>query len=197
MKRLLQDYGVLVALVALLILNIVTRGESFLQVENLRNLLSQNAYVGIIAIGMTFVIMTAGIDLSVGSMVALCGTVGVLVLNKQSGDGATDGAAIFAAFAATVATGLVAGAGALVIVVSEVGGGAARAGATTFCSSPPHAASTHASAHAADTTHGRRMIMTGLLSFQARHEHVAYQAPTEDRVHAQRAWRAPAETSGA
>jgi ribose transport system permease protein len=106
----LQEYGVLVALVALLILNIATRGESFLQVENLRNLLSQNAYVGIIAIGMTFVVMTAGIDLSVGSMVALCGTVGVLVLNKQVGGGATDGAAITAAFFATFMTGVAAGA---------------------------------------------------------------------------------------
>ncbi len=39
----------LVALVILLIINVATRGGSFLQAENLRNLLSQNAYVGIIA----------------------------------------------------------------------------------------------------------------------------------------------------
>ena len=110
MKKFLQEYGVLVAFVVLLAINVATRGESFLQAENVRNLLSQNAYVGIIAIGMTFVVMTAGIDLSVGSMVAVCGAACVLVLNKQAGGGASDSAAIFAAFLGAVGVGTLAGA---------------------------------------------------------------------------------------
>lgn len=99
----------LVALVVLLAINVVTRGESFLQVENLRNLVSQNAYVGIIAVGMTFVIMTGGIDLSVGSMVAMCGAVAVLVLNKQGVGGSSANTAILLAVLASVAVGVVAG----------------------------------------------------------------------------------------
>lgn len=98
-SALLTDYGVLVALVILLAINIETRGASFLQIENLRNLISQNAYVGIIAIGMTFVIITAGIDLSVGSLVAMCGAVAVLVLNKLAEGGSTNTAIIGAVFA--------------------------------------------------------------------------------------------------
>lgn len=78
-----QDWGVLIAFVLLLIINIATRGGNFLQIENLRNLVSQNATVGLIAIGMTFVIITGGIDLAVGSLVAMCGAVVILTLNKM------------------------------------------------------------------------------------------------------------------
>ncbi len=83
-SQFLQDYGVLVAFLLLVAINLATRGANFLQPENLRNLISQNATIGIIAVGMTFVIITAGIDLSVGSMVGLCGAVTILVLNKYS-----------------------------------------------------------------------------------------------------------------
>ncbi len=108
MKKLFQEYGVLVALVLLLIINVATRADNFLTPENIRNILSQNAYVGIIAIGMTFVIMTAGIDLSVGSMVALCGAAAVLVLNKQAPNG--DSTAILMACLASLGVGTLAGA---------------------------------------------------------------------------------------
>ena len=42
----------------------------FLKTNNLLNLLDQSVVVGIVAIGMTFVILTGGIDLSVGSLAA-------------------------------------------------------------------------------------------------------------------------------
>ena len=87
MRRAFQEYGVLVALVVLFAINVATRGESFLQAENLRNLFSQNAYVGTVAIGMTFVVMTAGIDLSVGSMVALCGAAAVPAVAVRAAPG--------------------------------------------------------------------------------------------------------------
>lgn len=107
--QLLQDYGVLVAFVVLLLISVATRGSQFLQAENLRNLVSQNAYVGLIAIGMTFVIMTGGIDLSVGSLVALCGAIAVLLLNKMAAGGMSPNMAILTAALGAIAIGGVAG----------------------------------------------------------------------------------------
>jgi ribose transport system permease protein len=49
--------------------------SSFLTVDNLRNILRQTSINAIIAMGMTFVILTAGIDLSVGSVLAFTGAV--------------------------------------------------------------------------------------------------------------------------
>jgi ribose transport system permease protein len=52
----------------------------FLSADNLFNIGSQTAVVAVIAIGMTLVIITAGIDLSVGSVAALAGVVGVSMM---------------------------------------------------------------------------------------------------------------------
>lgn len=49
----------------------------FLTTNNLINIIEQNAITATIALGMTFVIITAGIDLSVGSSAAMTGVVGV------------------------------------------------------------------------------------------------------------------------
>ena len=49
--------------------------DSFLEFSNLRNLLRQVSINAIIAFGMTFVILTGGIDLSVGSILALSSAV--------------------------------------------------------------------------------------------------------------------------
>jgi ribose transport system permease protein len=53
----------------------------FLQVKNLLNILRQVSYSGTIALGMTFVIISGGIDLSVGSLAAFNASVGILFLN--------------------------------------------------------------------------------------------------------------------
>src|SRR5687767_9329320 len=45
----------------------------FLTPLNLFNVMRQVSIVGLLAVGMTFVILTAGIDLSIGSLLALCG----------------------------------------------------------------------------------------------------------------------------
>ncbi|MCO4319415.1 ABC transporter permease [Phyllobacterium sp. 21LDTY02-6] len=56
--------------------------DNFLTFANVANLFQQAAVVGVVAIGMTFVILTGNIDLSVGSVVALCGMlVAVLMQN--------------------------------------------------------------------------------------------------------------------
>lgn len=78
----IQKYGAFIALGLLLIVNIFWLKTDFYNAENLRNILSQNSSKGMIAIGMTLVIIAGGIDLSVGSMVGLLGVVCMLALNK-------------------------------------------------------------------------------------------------------------------
>jgi ribose transport system permease protein len=60
----------------------VTGGNIFLQLGNLTDVLRQGSIVGIISLAMTFVILTGGIDLSVGSILALSTTVVALVLTR-------------------------------------------------------------------------------------------------------------------
>lgn len=66
----LQRQGALVALV-LVAAFAFARYERFLTEENLTNVLRQQSMLGLVALGMTFVILTGGIDLSVGSLVAV------------------------------------------------------------------------------------------------------------------------------
>ena len=56
------------------------RPETFLTIDNFLNVFRRSSVYGIIAIGMTSVIISAGIDLSVGSMLALCGMVGATTM---------------------------------------------------------------------------------------------------------------------
>ena len=58
---------------------------SFLTRDNLVNVVNQNADVAILAIGMTLVIITAGIDLSVGSVLALAGVLMAVTVNGVAG----------------------------------------------------------------------------------------------------------------
>lgn len=64
----LRGSGILLALILLVVVGSLL-SPHFLQVANLTNVVRQVAIIGIIGIGMTFVILTAGIDLSVGSIV--------------------------------------------------------------------------------------------------------------------------------
>ncbi len=63
------------SLIALLVLIVVVSflNPNFFTIDNLLNILRQTSVNAIIAVGMTLVILTAGIDLSVGSVLALCG----------------------------------------------------------------------------------------------------------------------------
>lgn len=63
------------SIIALLVLIAVVSALNpyFFTVDNLLNILRQTSVNAIIAVGMTLVILTAGIDLSVGSVLALCG----------------------------------------------------------------------------------------------------------------------------
>ena len=61
----------------------------FLTVHNLQNLLVQSAVVAVLGMGQLLVILTAGIDLSVGSLMGLSTAVADLVLDTSAGNGAT------------------------------------------------------------------------------------------------------------
>lgn len=76
----LQRFGPFVALVLLVIFT-AYQSDRFLSVENITNILRQHAPVGIIALGMALVIILGGIDLSVGSLLALAGGVGIWTMN--------------------------------------------------------------------------------------------------------------------
>ncbi len=70
LKRYLSLYGLYFAF-ALLIILMAVLSPAFLKPSNILNILRQTSINGIIAVGMTLVILTGGIDLSVGSVLAL------------------------------------------------------------------------------------------------------------------------------
>ncbi len=87
LKRLVRDnirqYGMIFALVAILIFfNFYTGGISMTPL-NITNLVLQNAYILVLAIGMLLVILTGNIDLSVGSVAALVGAVSAILIKKM------------------------------------------------------------------------------------------------------------------
>lgn len=77
------DWRKYASFIALFVLILVSSFLSpyFLKLQNLMNILRQVSYVGIIALGMTFVIIGGGIDLSVGSMTAFIGVIIILLMN--------------------------------------------------------------------------------------------------------------------
>ena len=59
--------------------------DNFLSARNLVNVLCRSSINGIMAAGMTYIIITGGIDLSVGSMLAMCGMIGAASMLRFSG----------------------------------------------------------------------------------------------------------------
>ncbi len=102
--------GVLSQMPALAGVAVITPGSAlwptFLQTDNLLNIANQIVVIAIIAVGMTLVIITGGIDLSVGSLVALSAVVaGRLIRDHAGGQGATTAGLIGCSLTAIVAAG--------------------------------------------------------------------------------------------
>ncbi|QTX04949.1 multiple monosaccharide ABC transporter permease [Agromyces archimandritae] len=76
-----RQYGILAALVIIIVLFQVLTGGRLLLPGNVNNLIQQNAYVLILAIGMVMVIIAGHIDLSVGSVVAMVGAIAAISMN--------------------------------------------------------------------------------------------------------------------
>ncbi len=84
-KANISKYKSLIGLVLLCIVITIVTPNFFLSVSNITNVFTQVSVNAIIAIGMTFVILTGGIDLSVGSTLAISGTVGASIV-KSTGN---------------------------------------------------------------------------------------------------------------
>ncbi|MFD6950613.1 sugar ABC transporter permease [Nocardiopsis sp. TSRI0078] len=77
-----RQYGMAIALVAIIVLFQILTGGLLLTPLNVTNLIMQNSYILILAIGMMLVIVTGHIDLSVGSVVAFTGAVSAIMLTS-------------------------------------------------------------------------------------------------------------------
>lgn len=100
-SRWMLNFGIIIALAALVVIAVILY-PGFLAPDNIRNILTQNAPVGLIAIGMTFVIISRGFDLSVGAVYALSSvTFAGVMLTSGS---------MFAAALATIGVSLLCGA---------------------------------------------------------------------------------------
>lgn len=75
LKRNIREYGILFALVAIMLFFQVATGGILFRPVNVTNLILQNSYIVIMAVGMLLVIVSGHIDLSVGSV---CGFIGAL-----------------------------------------------------------------------------------------------------------------------
>jgi ribose transport system permease protein len=96
-----QTFWVLIAIIfACLFLTVAT--DSFATAKNLYNITRNITFVAIVALGMTLVIITGGIDLSVGSVLCLCSMVLAVTMHA--------GYSIFVGSAAAIATALIIGA---------------------------------------------------------------------------------------
>lgn len=83
-KKVLQKLSGLGPVLALIVLALITTvmNPSFLDPNNLLNLLRQVSINGLIAFGMTFVILTGGIDLSVGAILALTSALSAMMITS-------------------------------------------------------------------------------------------------------------------
>ena len=81
-----RDAGPLIALILLVILGLLLN-PSFLSWNNLSNVLTRSAFIGIISVGGTFVIVTGQIDLSVGAMAAFIASLMIIVMNQFANAG--------------------------------------------------------------------------------------------------------------
>ncbi|RFZ84039.1 sugar ABC transporter permease [Shinella sp. WSJ-2] len=82
LKKNIREYGLLVALVVIMIFfQILTNGVLFRPV-NITNLVLQNSFIVIMALGMLLIIVAGHIDLSVGSIVAFTGAMSAIMLVK-------------------------------------------------------------------------------------------------------------------
>ncbi|MGZ9811024.1 ABC transporter permease [Pseudoroseicyclus sp. H15] len=104
----LRVLGPIIALIVLIVVGALMN-SNFLSYANITNVLARSAFIGIIAVGMTFVITAGGLDLSVGSMAAFIAGLMIMVMNLAMGTMGTGLATILIGILAALAAGLAAG----------------------------------------------------------------------------------------
>ncbi len=105
MAELFRRYGT-AAIFIVLVVGAASQSSAFLTERNIMNVLRQVAPTGIMAVGMLFVILTRGIDLSVGSLLALGSVSCALVAAGAAGTPAAIAAALGAGATAGIVTGV-------------------------------------------------------------------------------------------
>lgn len=109
-RLIIQEYGIFLAFLLLAVI-LSLSNEYFLTPGNISNVLLQTSINGVLAIGMTFVILTRGIDLSVGSVVALAGIVSASFATTSATAGIAGGPyPFYVALAIGILVGLACGA---------------------------------------------------------------------------------------
>lgn len=104
----LKTAGPFIALIAIFLIGVLVN-DAFLSAGNLSNILARSSFIGIVAIGATFVITAGGIDLSVGSMAAFISGCMILLMNSLLNSIDSILAIILLAILASIAIGAVAG----------------------------------------------------------------------------------------
>ncbi len=112
----LERYGALLALLLLIVGTAIVEAwkvpvedRAFLKPQNFINILRQNSMWGIVAVGMTYVIILGGIDLSVGSMVALLGGSAIYAMNAVAESGHSATLAVWTAVGVCLVGGVILG----------------------------------------------------------------------------------------
>lgn len=100
-----RNLSLLGVLAALVLVGGITQPDSFLDVSNLQLVLTQASVIGVVTVGMTFVIISGGIDLSVGAIVALASVWATTLATQEYGFAGI----LFTAIVVGVACGLVNG----------------------------------------------------------------------------------------
>jgi inositol transport system permease protein len=80
-----EKYGVLLFLFALIVI-FTLYNPMFLSARNIKNILTEVSIYGIVGVGMTYVILTGGIDLAVGSLLAFAAISGAFLMQTLGGD---------------------------------------------------------------------------------------------------------------
>ncbi|HOQ40234.1 MAG: ABC transporter permease [Fervidobacterium sp.] len=111
LRDIFSKYGILFALIVLVLIAGIL-SPAFLKVENITNIFWQTSYIGIIAVGMTFIMIGGGIDLSVGSFAALMGALAIQTVNAL-GDTTSS---VILSILITIAVGALLGAGSGLLV---------------------------------------------------------------------------------
>jgi len=97
----LSSYGVMIGLIVVII--VVSLIEpAFFTLNNILNILRQSSAIGLCALGMTYVMIAGGFDLSIGSTVSLAGVIAIMIMNSIGVTGNVDIAAVLAIIAAII-----------------------------------------------------------------------------------------------
>ncbi len=104
-----RNLGLVVALVIVCVVGAVTAGDRFTSVDNLMTILRLASVIGVVSVGMTFVITGGGIDLSVGAVLALASIWATTTGTQAMADDIGWIAMVFAALVVGTACGVING----------------------------------------------------------------------------------------